>query len=218
MTDKAHEEPRLLLVGTVHLDPLGHDRLLAWLGRAWPSSISLEVSPYAVSLRESEGPRLLARLDRFRTPGRDLPGRLEAIRAQLALPFEHTAARAYAAQAGIPLHLLGDSERSRELLGLLLAEGMTDDNLAALAAQQGMGSLGAQVEAEWRSARRYFAEGRPMGTAEAGRLDTEDAAMAARIRALGPPAAHVHVCGWEHLKGLVAHPENLSPEIQLLRG
>jgi len=218
MKDKAHEEPRLLLVGTVHLDPAGFEGLLALLRARAPGAISVEVSPYAIAFRQREGDRLRGRLRSFGAPGQELPGGLESVYAQLGLPFEHRAAEAYAREAGIAFHLLGDSERSRELLGLFLAEVMAEDNLAVLARRSGDDSLARQVEQERGRARRSIQSDRVMGSAERDRLAAEDARMAEAIRAVAGAGLLCHVCGWEHLAGLARRLSDLGPEVLLLRG
>ena len=171
MANPIRRSVRLLLVGTVHLDPRGQHRLLGLL-RDWkPEAIAIEVSPYAVQFRQSQGAGWRARLERFRLPDQSLPGGLDAVEAKLRLPFEYTAARAHARAANVPLHLLGDSERSRQLLDLLVAEMMTEENLERLSVPSEMGTLEERVEAEWRLAKRRFAgELRHDQTAEAGSL------------------------------------------------
>lgn len=193
----------LTLLGTVHLDPSGEARLLGALGALRPAAVTVEVSPYALEFRRTRGPALRARLEPFRRPDGTLPPGLEAVEAQLALPYEWTAALAYAEGAGLPVEALGDSETSRRWLALLEHDLLDPENLDILAAAE-VPILAEQVAWEWASARRHWRAGKTLGSEEVARLQAEDARMAQHLAAPARPAGLVHVTGWEHLRGLAA--------------
>lgn len=194
----------LTLLGTVHLDPAGEARLRAALGQLRPARVTVDVSPFALEFRRTRGEALRARLAPYRRLDGTLPPGLEAVEAQLALPYEWTAAQTYAASAGdLPVEALGDSETSRQWLTLLEHDLFAPDNLASLAAAD-RPILAEQVAWEWARARRHWRNGPILGSEERARRQAEDARMA---RLLADPARSsglVHVTGWEHLRGLAA--------------
>lgn len=207
----------LVLIGTVHLDPAGEAALAAVLRELEPRVVTVEVSPYAVDFRRRVGPRLRARLEAHRAATGELPEALEALAAQLEVPFEVRAAEAYAADRGAALHLLGDDAESRELLEALERDALAEDNLRYLAGRAEL-PLAERVAVERRRARRYLARSRPVGTTTGSWLDEVEARLAARLDALlrgaGGPVAHVG--GWEHLKGLEDRLGARGPVVRLL--
>ena len=48
--------PRLLLIGTVHGDPLGYERALKLLRRFKPDLVTVEVSRFSLRYRQRQGP------------------------------------------------------------------------------------------------------------------------------------------------------------------
>jgi hypothetical protein len=230
---------RLTLVGTVHREPQGREKLISLLEMLLPDALTLEVSPYAIAFRRRRGPLLLARLetllDRLAVEtGRD-PGELAAhqevagIRSLLALPFEFQAAADYAAAAGIPLDLLDSSLTSARKLRWVERELLTWDNLrvlvhlpvsslhkenAATARRMVLGNLGTAVLQAFLAGRRD-AEG----------IGPRDYRLAREIRRRlkGSAGRHlVHIGGWVHLvedergKTLFSLLEDLNPQRVLL--
>ncbi len=131
----------LTLVGTVHRS--GGEALLAeLLLRERPEIVTLEMSPYALAFRRGRGPSLLARLDAIldrlaaethRAPETLRPHpRIEAIRTLVALPFEYTAAAAYAEATGIPVDLIDSSLISARKLRRVERELITLENMRTL--------------------------------------------------------------------------------------
>ncbi|MBN2497239.1 MAG: hypothetical protein JXR96_21785 [Deltaproteobacteria bacterium] len=206
---------RLVLVGTVHLDPQGGRSLRALLDELRPELITVEVSAYAIEFRKHIASDLAGLMAPYRRVDGGLPPGLEAAAAQLELPFEYAASEEWAARRGARLEAVGDSRLSRRLLGRLQRELLTPENLASLAARPGTG-LAAEVEQAWQLARRRAR--RPLDTAAAAERERVERALAKRIRKAGAGELDcVHAGGWEHLEGLCGLLADLAPEPRLLR-
>jgi pheromone shutdown protein TraB len=208
----------LTLVGTVHRDPRGAERLLPLLRRLHPDLITLEMSEKAFAYRQVEGRRQLLRLDRIleRLAG-ELPAALSElqnhpaivdIRTLLALPFEYRAAAAYAAEAQVPLHLIDLSDVSAAKLRRVETELITCRNLKILVTLpagaeksdfEGYGRAHAMITRDpGETVRQAYLEGRR----GAEGIGPRDRWMAGRIRRLltDRHGGHmVHVGGWVHL-------------------
>ncbi|MCX5898988.1 MAG: hypothetical protein NTY29_12420, partial [Proteobacteria bacterium] len=91
-----HASARLVLVGTVHHDPHGYDKLQRVLAALQPDIITLELSPYGRGFRTKHSRKLSQRI-LSRLPavaGRDhLPTPLEQLLATITFPFEYQAVR-----------------------------------------------------------------------------------------------------------------------------
>lgn len=121
-TDSSKGGDRLTLLGTVHRDSQGKNRLTHLLEELRPNLITLEMSPYGYEYRTLRTRPLIARLERildrladeFDQP-RDTFASHPAIvdiRELLELPFEYRAAEAYARTHGATLKLVDLSEVS----------------------------------------------------------------------------------------------------------
>lgn len=230
----------LVLIGTVHHDPLGEVLLGALLDRLAPKILTLEMSPAARDLRRERAPRLLRRLDRLlrflaRREGRDLEEldahpAVEDIRALLALPFEYRATAAYCRRNGAELHLLDDSDLTRAQFELTETELIRARNLHTLLAlppqppaPESLDTARRVLAPECpREIRRAFLAGRrgPLG------IGPRDERMAQAIRDLLKTRTEgtlVHVGGWVHLlededggKTLFSRLADLAPRRWLL--
>lgn len=212
------KQPVLTLIGTVHRDPRGAERLLNLLRRLHPDLLTLEMSEKGLAYRQGEGRRQLRRLDRIlaRLAGELLtePATLQAhpavadIRTLLALPFEYQAAAAFAAEATVPLQLIDRSDVSAAKLQRVEAELITYRNLKVLVSLpagaeksdvEGYGRAHAMITRDpGEAVRQAFLEGR---RGEEG-IGPRDRWMAGEIRRLlaARRGVHlVHVGGWVHL-------------------
>jgi hypothetical protein len=205
----------LTLIGIVHLDPGGYARLLDLLSTEKPRVVTVEVSPYALRYRRTHLAQYRQTLDAFRRADGRLPNGLEAVAAQVELPFEYRAAAAYAETHDARVVRVGDSQESRRLLDLLERELMATDNLLALALREER-PLDELVAHEWeRALQRYQRE--PVLSSEATRrLVRRNGRMARKIRPLTAQGALIHVGGWEHLHGLRELLVDLKPRVWLL--
>ena len=106
-------EPKLFLIGVVHRDPGGQNRLAEFLERLQPRVITVEISPYALAFRKNnlsllqntffENLSLIARR-KGSTIDRLLKNEnIAEIREHFEFPFEYRAAREYAKANGILL-------------------------------------------------------------------------------------------------------------------
>lgn len=209
---------RLTLIGTVHRDPLGAERLLPLLRRLHPDLVTLEMSEKALAYRQGEAFQLQLRLDSIleqlaKKTSAEL-AELQAhpavtdIRTLLALPFEYQAAEAYAAEAAVPLQLIDRSDISTAKLQRVEKELITWRNLKILLTLP-PGAEKSDFEGYERAHALITRDpGEPVRQAFlAGRRGEEgigprDRWMAAQIRHLlaGHFGAHLaHVGGWVHL-------------------
>ncbi|MBW1808269.1 MAG: hypothetical protein JRJ87_08745 [Deltaproteobacteria bacterium] len=205
---------KLLLIGTVHLDPDGYQQLLSLLGTKKPETITVDVSHYALDFRKMIGVDLARQLTPFRLDDGSLPGALETVAAQLETPFEYRAAEDYAERSGARVVASGNNQQSRKLLALFSKELMSLDNLVALAAKQEP-DLGRQVEREWQRAHKQYKDPtRDSTTSE--RISFGDKRLAKQIREYVQFDSVAHVGGWEHLWNLSELLVDLDPEVRLL--
>lgn len=208
----------LTLIGTVHRDPRGAEKLLPLLRRLRPDLVTLEMSEKAFAYRQGEAHRQLRRLDRIleRLAAELMVSvhELQAhpavadIRTLLALPFEYQAASAYAAEATVPMHLIDLSDVSAAKLKRVEGDLITYSNLRVLVSLPGKiensGSEGYETaralicKEPGETVRRAFLERR---RGEEG-IGQRDMAMAQAIRRLLERRSDghlVHIGGWVHL-------------------
>jgi len=205
MMPKAAEKVRLIIVGTVHLDPDGFTALTTALNKFAPGLVTVDVSNYAVEFRRSRSAGFLRRLDAFRRPDGKLPLALAAVEAQLAVPFEVRAAEAW----GGKFMLIGSDDDSRQRLSLLANELMAPENLTFLAGESSPW-LQTQILRQWEKARSEYL--RP------GAIEPCDSRIADILRhlAAGTEGVLLHITGWQHLAPLAALLPGLMPELYLL--
>jgi hypothetical protein len=201
------------------------------LGALGPEAVSVELSFLGLRWREQNSAILLQRLERLvrsLPPGRRNHHRIRLIRETLRIPFEFTAARAYADRHGLPCHLVDLNRISRENLPLFDSEIVNPKNLGIVVREEDR-RLPDIIGVEQRRAARCLRG--ELSLAEAGvRTDwnhapgrLREAFLACRIRKL---AAHygtmVHVGGWVHLmedregRSLASLLVDLSPDKVLL--
>lgn len=232
---------RLVLVGTVHRDPAGEERLAALLDTLGPDLLTLEMSPAAARYRRTRGLLLAARLERIlsRLSGEQERPREELsthpaardIRTLLALPYEYRAAAAHAERARIPLELIDLDEISLRKLRRVEEELVTYRNLRTLLRLPPTPAPGAE---DYRLARTLLRPealarlredflARRRGDEGIGHRDADMAATLRRLCAACPQACLVHIGGWVHLvddplgETLYSRLRDLAPE-RLLAG
>lgn len=196
---------RLIIIGTVHLDPHGFPALLKALNKFAPDLVTVDVSNYAIEFRHSRADAFLKLLEIFRRPDGNLPPTLEAVAAQLAVPFEARAAEAW----GGKFMLIGSDDDSRQRLSLLENELMTNANLTFLAGESSP-CLQTQVQRQWEKAGSEYLQ--------PAAIEPCDSRIADILRHLAADTDGVllHVTGWQHLASLAALLTDLAPELHLL--
>lgn len=196
---------KLIIVGTVHLDPGGLPGLLGALNKFAPGLVTIDVSNYAVEFRRFRSAGFLERLETFRRSDGTLPPALTAVEAQLAVPFEVRAAEEW----GGKFMLIGSDDDSRQRLSLLENELMTPENLAFLAGES-LPGLQTQVQRQWEKACLEYL--RP------GVIEPCDSRIAEILRHLAADAESIllHITGWRHLTPLATLLPDLAPELYLL--
>jgi hypothetical protein len=192
------------LIGVVHRDPDGEDRLRRLLDELRPELITVEVSPYAVEYRRQHGARLLRLLDELTPPGKEHHGEIEGIRETLLIPFEARATWGYAAEHPAKVELVDDSELSRDLLDDVERELLTPENVKLLAERPDF-SLRRTVDSFYRRAHRLMKD-EPVSPARLGfsaerlaLLELRDEQMESRVRAL---LAAREGARWAHIGGV----------------
>ena len=120
------------MIGVVHRDPAGADRLWRGLRALRPELITLEVSPFGVEFRQLRGPRLLKQLEEMVPADRRGHDEILSLIEMLQVPFEARGAESYALESGAIVELVGDSVESRELLSTVETELLAPQNVAAL--------------------------------------------------------------------------------------
>ena len=197
----------LLLVGTVHLDPRGPDKLRELLEQLEPTWITVELSRYGLEYRRRVGRRHLEALaDALATGGGSAPpsDRVLALQRLLQLPYEYVECARRAEALGVPVDPIDLSRHSYSKLRVL-SEVLSPNNLEQLAADREFRLSRAAMEQQLL-ARRYFHDANlfvyHFRGPEKAELSERGAAMAGALarrikRAGGGPV--VHVGGWHHL-------------------
>jgi len=212
------ESIRLTLVGTVHRDIRGTERLLSLLRTLRPDIITLEMSEWALKYRRGEALVQLKRLDHLldllaadllrNRQELDRHPTVADIRLLLELPFEYQAVSIYSREKGIPLHLIDRSDISAAKLRKVSTELITYSNLKVLVTiPSGEERSAAETIRVARRLVRDEADAvlcRAFLRARRGKkeIGPRDRHMAGKIRGLikGNPGRHlVHIGGWVHL-------------------
>jgi hypothetical protein len=202
LPSKDPSSPSLVLIGTVHGDPLGYARALKLLRRLQPDLVTVEISRFSLRYRErqeSRWQRLLAQALEELPAGAAGHLAIRRLAAQVALPFEVRAARHYGRRFAIPWRPLDLGGLSRRHLPRYARELLTPENVRALLTTEDE-PLADYVAREYGRAR--LAVQRPPWWSL--RRDPEsrrrERLQARRLRdCLARYPRVVHLGGWEHL-------------------
>lgn len=126
----------LLLLGTVHSDPLGYKRTAAFLRAMRPDLIMVEISPYALAYRRQHAcGQMRTLLKNLRSVCRNLNldfkeavrnPHISLIARQISVPFEFRASADYSRKYGVEVIAVDFSEFSRKWISTweeLISEG-----------------------------------------------------------------------------------------------
>lgn len=200
--------PEIWLVGVVHGDPDGYDKILRVLHLARPHIISVEISEFSRRCRRRQEARWQRQ---FKLSLQSLPPQhrnhlaLHKVAAQIACPCEVKAAEAYGRHHGVAWQAVDLNALSREHLPRYSAELLHPDNLANLILTPDA-DWGKYIQQEYRRARRVLQTGPGRGLGPAAMASSPQAAMrekvlAHRVLRLAKKWSRiVHVGGWEHLR------------------
>ncbi len=216
----------LILIGTVHGDPLGQARAGKLLHHLQPDLVTVEISPFSLGYRLKHGrgwQRQLAATLAELPVGAERHLAIQRLAAQVALPFEVRAAGAYSRRFNVPWRPLDLGGLSRRHLPRYATELLSPANLEALLATAD-GELKDFVAGQFRRARQAWA-GAPRRSILPGTPETvrRERFLARRLRRL--VCRHhrvVHLGGWEHLvtwedsSGLWSDLADLKPRRLLL--
>jgi len=198
--------PRLLLLGCVHLDPWGPEKLRDLLALVQPDIVTVEISRWGLVFRARHGAALRARLAAAcEAEGGPPCDRALALQRMLDLPYELRAAQDYArARPGVRVVPVDLSEPSYRRLAAL-DEVFEPENLRDLVADREYSLTRAAIE-QTLMARRYQGDDRLFAWHFRDE-DKREMTLRGRTMARGiagqlarwPSAKLVHVGGWAHL-------------------
>jgi hypothetical protein len=186
----------------VHGDPGGYARAWKLLRSLSPELVTVEISRFSLRYRRRHGrswQRLLAQALEGLPPGAAGHLAIRRLAAQVALPFEVRAARAWSREHGAPWRPLDVGGIARQHLPRYAAEFLSRENVRALAGTAD-GSLEEEVSTEYHRARLAYAR-------VSWRLPTPDQEatlkrehlLARRLARLAEHCRVLHFGGWEHL-------------------
>jgi len=193
----------LILIGTVHGDPRGYDRvgrLLEWLR---PEVVTVEISRFSVRYRRAWEARWRRQLqDALAGLPPEVQGHpaIRKVAAQIALPFEYRAARDYSRRGSTKCLPLDLGEVARRHLPRYGRELLSPANLRALAGEP-EDSLEEAVDREFRRARLALQRA-PWRLAPDNNPETlrRERFLSTRLKRLVMKGGRVvHLGGWEHL-------------------
>jgi hypothetical protein len=190
------------MVGLIHREADLERLLSRWVETVEPDVITLELSSYGVSFRQSRGDELAGRLratvEEFVAAGHCVDGpALDMLLAYIDLPSEFTCASDYAARRGVPLYLVDMDGHSRAHLNHM-EELIARDNLFKLLC----GPPAVKRDFEMAAARLFFEKGVSL-LPYTEEMRARDRHMRDRIRGLMDShgdARFLHICGWQHLR------------------
>jgi len=204
----------VVLVGTVHRDPEGQDKLLSILHEEDPVYITLEMSPYAVRFRRRK--RLVLRnrvcciLGDLVREGLALTSRdplshpaVRNVLSAVDFPYEYMAVSLFSRSNHVPFRCIDRSDFSKKKISRLERELISRENLQTLIGLNPH-EIYRQIKQQYTLA--FMALGRGQNAVyrpQNGRtMSKRDRFMAWKIReVLDSTPCHklVHVGGWEHL-------------------
>jgi hypothetical protein len=201
----APEQPTLVLVGVVHGDPAGYEKLKRLLEQRRPRLISVEISTFSWRFRrdrEARWQQLLQLARRALSPAERRHLAVERVAAQIALSFEVRAAADYAREHGATWRAVDLKGVAREHLPRYETELLQPDNLRRLALTPD-GDWGDYIRREYQRARQAWQAGRASGLAGTTlppETTLREKVLAHRVARLARKWGRlVHVGGWEHL-------------------
>ncbi len=206
--DEGGKYPKIILVGVVHGDPEGYDKLKKLLESTGPRLISVEISEYSRRYRR----RWQVRWQRqFQLACQALPPELrrhlafQKVAAQISYPFEVKAAEDYAREHGSAWRAVDLEGIAREHLPRYEAELLSPENLRHLILTED-GDWQEHIKQEYQRARRVLQAGRdreirPKGSVLPPQITLREKVLARRVARLAKEWSKiVHVGGWEHLR------------------
>jgi hypothetical protein len=205
--DGGGEKPGIILVGVVHGDPEGYDRLKKFLHLVRPRVISVEISEYSWRYRRNrevpwQRQFQLSRQSLLEEQRRHVA--LEKVAAQIACPFEVRAAEDYARGHGVGWQAVDLNSVAREHLPRYEAELLSQENLGSLVLTPD-GDWGEHIRQEYQRARMALQTGRGsminmLGGELSPQASMREKVLAHRVARLAKQWLRVvHVSGWEHL-------------------
>ena len=209
------KDKELLLIGTVHRDPEGAARLRRLLAREGPVVVAVEVSPFGLYYRHRFGRLLRRRLRRRLRRATaesgvswDTWGQIQAVLAQLLVPFEYRAALQHSRDTGAALSCLDSSSWSKRWIHYHWQQLLSDENVAALLEQSPL-NFSEEIRNRYQLAARLLDDrggvaasafvGALIGDSDWQEREAELADKLQRMHGGLRKGRLVYVGGWEHL-------------------
>ncbi len=200
------DKKEIILIGTVHTDPLGAGSLYKWLLRLKPNIITVEISPFSISYRKKMLFYWLKKLNEakgsLRPKERD-HFQIQILYRSLLIPFEWVVSRAYAKNVSIPCIPIDIGEISKKELPKWSKELISSFNLKLLV-QQTDKDIVEFFDSKYKTARKIlFEKGNDFVfnlALNSKEFKKRDKVMAKKLlRFIKYKDKLVHVGGWQHL-------------------
>jgi len=223
----------LFLIGTVHHDPRGYEKLYALLSALKPDLITLELSPYGRGFRTKHRNKLSRKLLSVYKKARAIvsqhdvsserglpPSPVQALLCTINYPFEFLAARDYAHACRVPFYCIDLSHVSRQKMLILKREALSINNINMLLTLPDK-NLQESVDLCYKKAQNiWHADNcgqKAAVTQQVAAVVEREKHMSRRIKNLvkqHPDKKLVHIGGWEHFTG----DAGCTTMYELLRG
>ncbi len=198
--------PEIILVGVVHGDPQGYAKALALLERCQPQVVSVEISDYSWQYRRRQMGRWQQQFQAGLAALAVAPRQhlaLQRLAAQIALPFEVRAAKAFGRRYGRPWQAVDIAAVAREHLPLYSRELLQPANLRQLLTMPN-GDFRAAIRQEYERAQRLINAQPPCWPLRPQEVNPQatmrEKVLAGRVARLARRWLRVvHLGGWEHL-------------------
>jgi len=206
----------LFLIGTVHHDPRGYEKLYALLSALKPDLITLELSPYGRGFRTKHRNKLSRKLLSVYKKARAIvsqhdvsserglpPSPVQALRYTINYPFEFLAARDYAHACRVPFYCIDLSHVSRQKMLILKREALSINNINMLLTLPDK-NLQESVDLCYKKAQNIWQAdnvGKKAAVTQHAFDMEREKHMSRRIMNLSrrhPDKKLVHIGGWEH--------------------
>ncbi len=202
-------EPKLTLIGTVHLDYSAGDWLYRHLEKIRPACITVEISPFSVEYRALHQKAWIEKLSVFAqelSPAKCNHARIRLLERQIRIPYEWSVALKYAKAHGIGCLPVDSDELAREELPQWEQTLLSKENISALVREPDFDlekhfkSCYEQALQVIRSPETIPEPNHPLSWLSDGFWEQREYYLAENIRKItsgnGPV---VHIGGWMHL-------------------
>jgi hypothetical protein len=200
------------MLGVIHRDREGENRLRQWLADYSPDAVTIEFSRYGLEFRRSRGAILKERVravaDEMADEG--LPVEMRAVNEVLSYldpSFEFSVASDYCRTRRVPIHLVDLDRLSRIQLGKI------DDLLRPANLRTMFSGSVPEGSRRERALARLSLERDVSVMPYTKDMAVRDRHMSRRISSLisRTGGRYLHICGWQHLRDPLGLYQSLAP-------